>query len=254
MKPKPLFDIFSKKIYKIKKREEDKPKIIIDYREKNSLVASELIRLRLEVEFKPLKVADYLINDIAIERKTVSDFIFSMIKGRLSNQLKELQQYENKLLIIEGTDEQELYNNEDMQFPPEAFKETAYEGKSKKTVGCFHGVNANAIRGFLLSILLKYKIPIIFTKNPEDTAKFISILSKKKSKELPLHVKKKSLNKKEQLQFIIESFPGIGPKTAKKLLEKFKTIKNIINASQEELRKILGKRAEIMKKIIEEPY
>ena len=33
--------------------------------------------------------------------------------------------------------------------------------------------------------------------------------------------KRKSLNKKEQLQFIIESFPSIGPKTSRKLLEKF---------------------------------
>jgi len=231
MKPKPLFDIFSKRTHKIKKREEDKPKIIIDYREKNSLVASELIRLELNVEFKALKVADYLINDIAIERKTVSDFIISMINRRLLNQLEELQQYKNKLLIIEGIDEQELYNDENNS-----------------------GVNANAIRGFLLSILLKYKIPLIFTKDSEDTAKFILILSRKKSKEIPLNVSKKSLNKKEQLQFIIESFPGIGPKTAKKLLEKFKTIKKMINASQEELKEIMGKKAEIMKKIIEEPY
>ncbi|MBA7684051.1 UvrABC system protein C [subsurface metagenome] len=231
MKPKPLFDIFSKKIYKIKKREEDKPKIIADYREKNCLVTSELRRLGLNVKLKELKVADYLVNNIAIERKTVSDFIISMINRRLLNQLEELQQYKNKLLIVEGIDEQELYNDENNS-----------------------GVNANAIRGFLLSILLKYKIPMIFTKDSEDTAKFILILSRKKSKEPPLHVKKKSLDKKEQLQFIIESFPGIGPKTAKKLLEKFKTIKNIANASEEELREVIGKKAEIIKKIINDEY
>jgi len=108
-------------------------------------------------------------------------------------------------------------------------------------------MNANSIRGFLLSILLKHKIPIIFTKNSEDTAKFISILSKKKPKEFPLNIKKKSLNKKEQLQFIIEGFPGIGLKTARKLLEKFKTIKNIINASQKELKKAIGKKADVFK-------
>ncbi|MCK4647791.1 hypothetical protein KAT24_02590 [Candidatus Pacearchaeota archaeon] len=225
---KEIFNIFPKE--KTDKRKQiTQPKIIADYREKNCLVASELIHLGLEIEFKELKVADYLVKDIAIERKTVSDFITSMINKRLLNQLEELQQYENKLLIIEGLDEQELYTDSG-------------------------GVHPNAVRGFLLSILLKHKIPIIFTKNSEDTAKFILILSKKKSKELPLNIKKKSLNKKERLQFILEGFPGIGPKTAKKLLEKFKTIKNVINASEEELKEILGKKAEIIKNIIETNY
>jgi len=230
MESKQIFNIFSKKTLKIKK-ETLKEKIIVDYREKNCLVASELKRLGLEVEFKELKVADYLVKNIAIERKTISDFISSMINQHLINQLEELQQYQNKLLIIEGINEQELYSDDNHS-----------------------GVNANSIRGFLLSILLKHKIPIIFTKNSEDTAKFISVLSKKKTKEFPLNIRKKSLNKKERLQFIIEGFPGIGPKTAKKLLTKFKTIKNIINASQEELKKILGKKADIMKGLINEEY
>jgi len=70
---KPLHNIFSKRKTK---KEIKKPKIIIDYREKNSLVASELIKLGLEIEFKELKVADYIVKGVAIERKTISDFIF----------------------------------------------------------------------------------------------------------------------------------------------------------------------------------
>ena len=222
-----LFNIFSKKIQKEKK----KPKIIIDYREKNSLVPSVLIALGAEIELKELKVADYLVKDVAIERKTVFDFISSMKNKRLINQLEELQQYKNKLLIIEGLDEQELYTDSD-------------EGI---------GMHPNAIRGFLLSVLLKYRVPIIFTKNYEDTAKFILILSKKKEKEMSLNVTKKSLNKKEMKQFIIEGFPGIGPKTAKKLLKKFKTIKNIINTPREELKETIGKKAESFN-IIDDKY
>ena len=198
-------------------------KIIIDYREKNSLVAAHLIKLGFEIEFRELKVADYIVKDVAIERKTVSDFLSSMINKRLLNQLEELQQYKNRLLIVEGTSEQELYNDE-------------------KT-----GINGNAIRGFLLSILLKYKIPIIFTKNSEDSAKFIFVLSRKESKEISLKAKKKSLNKKEQMQFILEGFPGIGPITAKKLLKEFKTIKNIFDSSEEKLKEIIGKKAEIFR-------
>jgi ERCC4-type nuclease len=216
--PTKLLEIFSKRPGNIIK---DFPKVIADYREKNASVISNLISLGAQVEIKELKVADYLVKDVAIERKTVSDFISSMTNKRLLRQLEEIQQYKNKLLIIEGIEEQELYNDE-----PE-------------------GVNGNAIRGFLLSILLKHRIPIIFTKNSEDTAKFILVLSKRKEKETSLNAKKRSFNKKEQMQYILESFPGIGPKTAKKLLGEFKTLDTIFNAPNDKLKEMIGKKAEI---------
>lgn len=231
---KTIFNIFSHKEHSQEKsgKAEEKPKIIVDVHEKNSLVISELISLGLEVEFQALKVGDYIVKGIVIERKTISDFISSMVSRRLLRQLEELQQYDDKLLIVEGIDEQELYTDSES----------------------LTGMHPNSIRGFLLSILLRHKVPIIFTKNYEDTAKFISVMAKRKDKELPLNVRKKVLNKKEQMQFIIESFPGIGPKTSKKLLKKFGTIKEIINASEDELKKVLGKKAELVKEIIDSKY
>lgn len=231
MTPK-FLDIFSKK-KTVSNSIKTKPKIIIDIREKNSLVASVLINLGFEIEFKTLKVGDYLVNEVAVERKTVSDFISSMINKRLSNQLEELQQYKKRLLIIEGIDEQELYSNLDVE----------------ERIG----MHPNAIRGFLLSILLKYNVPIIYTKNHEDTAKFLSVLAKKTDKEASLNVTKRNLNKKERMQFIMESFHGIGPKTAKKLLKKFKTIKNVLNTPIENLKKEIGKKAQVFK-IVDEKY
>ncbi|MFA4953244.1 MAG: ERCC4 domain-containing protein [Candidatus Pacearchaeota archaeon] len=233
MKNKIIFEnIFSRRerIINPKGKPEEKPKILADYREKNSLVPSELISLGLEVEFRELKVADFIVRNVAIERKTISDFISSMINKRLLRQLEELQQYDKKILIIEGIDEQELYSNDET------------------------GINGNAIRGFLLSILLKHNIPILFTKNYEDTAKFISLIAKKEEHEMSTRAVKKSRNKKEQMQYILEGFPGIGPKTSKKLFEQFKSIKNIINAPEEELKNILGKKAEIFKNLIEGNY
>ena len=229
VKTKEIFNIFSKK--RVKEPHPEKKKVTVDYREKNSLVISDLISLGIDVKFKELKVADYIAGNIAIERKTVSDFISSMINKRLLSQLENLKQYPNPLLIIEGIEEHELYNDENGT-----------------------GINANAIRGFLLSITLRHKIPIIFTKNSEDTAKYISVILNKKEKEISFNAKKKSKNKKEQLQFIIEGFPGIGPKTAKKLLQEFKAIKEIINANENELRECIGKKAEVIIKLISENY
>jgi len=225
---KPISDIFSKSKTQIKK-EEEKIKIIADYREKNSLVPSELSKLNIEVEFKELKIGDFVVGELVIERKTVSDFISSMLNRRLLTQLEEINQYEKKLLIIEGIDEQEMYSDEETK------------------------MNPNSVRGFLLSILLKYKVPILFTKDYKDTAKFIRVIANKKtSSHLSLNVKKKSLSPEEQKKFILEGFPGIGPTTSKKLLEKFKTLKNIFNSSDGELEKILGKKSEGFKRIIEE--
>ena len=224
-----FLNIFSKSR---RKKQIQKIKIQIDYREKNCLIASELVSMGFIIEFRELKVADYIIKNTAIERKTINDFISSMINRRLLKQLEELQQYENKLLIIEGIEEQELYTDSEE----------------------WTGMHPNAIRGFLLSILLKYKVPIIFTKNYKDTAKFIAVLSKKQEKEPPLNINKKTLNKKERIQFILEGFPGIGPKTAKRLLKKFKTLRNIFNASKEELREVIGKKAESFKELIYSKY
>ena len=229
-----LLDIFSSRKKKDTKTKETeiKEKIKIDYREKNSLVASYLIKQGLEIEFKELKIGDYIVKNIVIERKAVSDFISSMINKRVVRQIEELKQYPNKLLIIEGISEKELYNDSEKE----------------------KGVNSNAIRGFLLSIILKHKIPVLFTKNSEDTAKFINILFRKKEKETNFNAKKRNLGKKEQLQFIIEGFPRVGPKKSKKLLEKFGSIQNIILAPTEELEKILGRNAKQMREIIEREY
>lgn len=234
MQVKKIYNIFSKKTEKIEKDNSKKHVVIdVDYREKNSLVYSHLVKLGIGVKFKELKVADYIVKGVAVERKTVQDFVSSMINKRLFRQLEEMQQYNSNLLIIEGIDEQELYSDQEI-----------IEGEKI-------GLHPNAIRGFLLSILLKYKVPIIFTKNQEDTAKFISLIAKKQKRDTSLRPTKRTHSKKEQIQFILEGFPGVGPKTSKKLIKKFKNLEGIFNASLEELQEILGKKAESFKELLE---
>ena len=205
-----FFNIFSKE--KIKSKEQNSEKIIVDNREKNSLVPSELSKNNINFEFQQLPIADYIINDFAIERKTISDLKSSIINKRIFFQIQELKQFPFNLIIIEGSKE-ELFNNEVL--------------------------HENAVRGFLLS-LAREKIPFILTKDEKETAKYLSILARKKpKKDIQLRPGKISLSKKEQLRYILEGFPSIGPATARALLKEFKSLKNIINASEEELKKIL---------------
>lgn len=181
--------------------------ILVDSREKNSLVISELLDKKSLIELKTLPVADYIIDDIAIERKSLNDFISSMLNKRLMDQLNNLKQFPRQLLILEG--EEKRIN-----------------------------VHPNAIRGMILSICLDFKIPIIFSKNEKETAEFLILLDKKQNKpptELALVAKRKVNSIKEQQQVILENFPGIGPSTAKQLLENFKSLKKIFNSSEKTL-------------------
>lgn len=204
-----FFNIFSTE----KTPKKEKSTIIIDNREKNSLVPSELAKLNFNIKFEQLPLGDYILNNTMIERKTLSDLQSSIINKRIFSQLKDLQQT-NSILIIEGN----KANNDKIIHP-------------------------NALKGFLLSLSTDYKIPFIFSDNEKETALYISLLAKKPiNKEISLRQSRSSLSTEEQKQFILEGFPGIGPTTAKKLLKEFKSLKNIFNAKEEDLEKVLGKK------------
>ena len=207
-----LFDIFSRR-----KVEKKKEKIIVDNRERNSLVVSELMKFGHEIEWKQLAVGDYLINGVAIERKTVSDFKSSIINKRIISQLLELKQYEKNLLIVEGIIDEDVYSG---------------------------GIHENAFRGFMLSVLLEFGVPVVYTHNYLDTAKYIDVLARRREKgDLGIRASKILLSREEQQQFILEGFPNVGAVKARRLLEKFGSLNKIFNASIEELEEILGKRA-----------
>jgi DNA excision repair protein ERCC-4 len=216
-------DIFQKtKKFRIQEPS-TKKQIRIDFREKNSFVISELRSLNALCNVENLKVGDYIIEDLVIERKTYSDFLNSIINKRLIQQIESLKQYPQRLIIIEGHEEE--------------IKDRLFHKK--------------AIRGFTLSLLLKHKIPLYFTKNSKETAELLVHLSEKKSNSNnPLRENKKASTKKEQIQYILEGFPGIGSSTAKKLMKRFKTLKNVFNASEEEIKKEIGKKSEIFLDLI----
>lgn len=222
---KPILEIFSKK--DSQRKEIPKEKIIVDHRENKSTVPNDLKKLGIDVEFKELKVGDYHVRNTIVERKTQQDFLSSMVNKRILRQIQDLEKLDKKLLIIEGKENFEDLNSE---------------------------INPNAIRGFMLSITLKNKIPIIQTKNQKETAKILQLIANKKEKSISLNPTRSNLDEKQQLEFIIESFPGIGPKTSKKLLQELGTIQNIINAPEEKLQEILGKKSEKFLELIGRKY
>lgn len=204
---------------------EEKLKVVVDHREKNSLVVSELMRLGFEIEFRQLPVADYIVNDVAIERKTVSDLKGSIVNKRIFQQLMELKQFDSYFLIVEGIIDEDVYSG---------------------------GIHENAFRGFMLSVLLEDKVPIVFTHDASDTAKYIYVLARKEEKgEIGIRASKILKSKDEQMQFILEGFPNVGATKAKALLKKFKTLRGVFNASEEELSEVLGKRGKEFRELLD---
>lgn len=210
--------------------------IFIDHREQASSVSKELFNKNCKTIMKQLTIGDYILSqDVIVERKTIEDFLTSMIDGRLFTQLVDLRtNYQKPLLIIEGNI-QELFTLRNM--------------------------HKNAIMGALTSIALDYQVPIINTKNAVETAEYLFVIAKREQisneKEIRLRIGKKGITKSEQQQFIVEGFPLVGPSLAKNLLKEFKTIKNIVNATEKDLQKVenLGKKKAIsLRKIFETEF
>jgi ERCC4-related helicase len=193
-------------------------KIIADFREKGSAVLKKLLEMNADLIIEKIEVGDYQISErVGIEFKTTIDFIESLIDGRLLTQLPELKRnYEKPLIIVEGN--QDIYS--------------------------LRNVHPNAIKGMISTILINFGIPILYTKNPKETAEYILSIAKREQEEgkrnFSAHAEKRLLSTKEHQEYIISSFPGIGTIVAKSLLKHFKTIKSIINAEEKELLEVDG--------------
>jgi len=191
-------------------------KIFADVREKGSGVIKELVEMNVQLELKQLSVGDFICsNRVGIEIKTVEDFVNSIIDARLLVQIKELKRnFERPLLILEG--EQDIYS--------------------------VRKLHPNAIRGMLATIAISYGIPIIQTKNYRETSALIYSIAKREQeefgKDFSLHGDKKPLTLKELQEYIISALPGVGAVLSKPLLEKFGSVKNVINASEEALKEV----------------
>ena len=206
-----------------------KAKIIIDVREIYSGIP-DLLSLKADVEIKQLAVGDYILSDkIAVERKRAEDFLESLINKRIFNQIERLKEaYEKPILIIED-------------------------------VGLFsRNINERAIYGAIAYILTECDIPVIRTKDAEETASLLYAIAVreqfKKKKDVSLRGKKPKMSLKERQQFIIEGLPNVSAVLAKRLLDYFGSVKNVINASLAELKRVEGigeKKAKAIKEVIE---
>lgn len=207
--------------------------IFVDSRELDSKVVDILKRKECVVKERQLEIGDYLISSsTVIERKTSRDFVSSILDKRLFEQAGNLKEYNTPVILIEGKDFSDGNN-----------------------------VHPNAIKGALSSLILRYRIPILWMKTPLESGEMIYWLAKREQeeggKEISIRSKKSGMSLKEKQEFLLSGLPGIDTKLSKRLLECFKTPEKIFSCSEEKLRevegigKILSRR---IKKILTEKY
>jgi len=205
---------------------ENSVKIFVDLQETNSRIAS-MLRKRCLVEEQRLPVGDYLLSKrVAVERKTSSDFLSSLMDGRLFRQAEELRtNFKRPLFILEGDS---LFN----------------DGRR---------IHPNAIRGALASISLDYGVPIIRTENNLETAEMLFSIAKREQierrKSISVRGQKWKRSTNEIQEYIVAGLPKINRLKAKALLKHFGTPERVFTASREELMEAPGVGEKLAKKI-----
>ncbi len=212
------------------------PTIYVDSREMKSGVVKKLIELGAKVKVEKLDVGDYVLSDrVAVERKTVDDFLESLInkeRDLFGNLINLKKAYPKALLIIEGNG---LYTR--------------------------RNVNPNAVRGALSAIAVDIGIPILFSSNETDTAELLLTIARReqeyRERPVALHSGKSKRTLKDEMEYIVSAISNVGPVIAKNLLKEFQTIEKIATASVEELMKVKNvgrKTAESIRRLMTTKY
>ncbi|MFX1560954.1 MAG: ERCC4 domain-containing protein, partial [Promethearchaeota archaeon] len=195
----------------------DRIRLIVDSRELPTAVARELTRLDVEISGESLEIGDYVASeDVAIERKESGDFIQSLIDGRLFVQLSALRSaYRRPVLIIEG----------------------------EQIIG-LRAVNPASIYGALASIAIRIQVPILWTRNAEETANVLYRIAhlEQIGSSKPLRTRSGDARgtDAEAMEYILSGFPGVDTVTSRAILSEFGTLEKIFSADQKELQKVKG--------------
>lgn len=189
-------------------------RVVVDTREKRSGVSDHLRKMGVLVDYRMLGIADYLVGQYAIERKTARDFVASLYSGRLFDQMNRLSaSYEGAFMIVEGDVQDVLMNLR----------------------------NPRIFWGALISIALRFNVNIFFTLDADQTAQLIRTFALQRSSDKGgrpsmIIMKARSRTLEEQQLAVAGALPGIGPKLAHKLLSRFGTLRALLRADIGELK------------------
>ena len=216
--------------------------ICADDRELNSSVIARLKSLGADVRIDRLVTGDFRIGErILVERKTVRDFVDSLVDGRLLEQASRLVgAAPRSLLLIEG---QGLFES--------------------------NRVHPHALMGALTTLALDFGIPIVTTKDGAETARFLTVASRREESMLdgltpqardrleagkpeiwmdPVtqaaagarELRKSPNQEKFTAMSLLIAIPSVDQDLANRLLNRYGTIAALIWADEDDLRQVEG--------------
>ncbi len=194
--------------------------IIVDQRELDAAIGRELSRRDdIELALETLDVGDYILSDrVAVERKTVDDFLDSLLGGDrdLFDQVSRLTAaYERPVVIIEG--------------------DRLYERRN---------INPAAIRGAIASLVSDFGVSVLQTNDIDETRELLVAMASREQRDggrrVSAHGDKHARTLWEQQEYVVSSIAEIGPVTARTLLESLGSVVQVMTASREELLEVEG--------------
>lgn len=195
---------------KEKKKGDEEPTIIVDSREANTgaKIVKGLVERGVNVKTETLEKGDYILSDqCAVERKTVQDFVYTLTRRYLFEQLFRLKDvYPKSLILLEG-------------YLPIIYK--------------FSHIQPVAIWGAMFN-LAKNGIAIINTASYKETVDFLYVAARQEQiveKRPPtVHAFKKCDTLADAQLYFVASLPSIGREKALAVLKSYQTpLNSLIN-------------------------
>ncbi len=192
-------------------------RIVADHREPQAVLEALRALPGVEVSVARLELGDYRVgDDLLVERKTLADFAVSVIDGRLFSQASRLARSEKRsLLVLEG------------------------RGSSLSPTG----IRREALQGALVSLSLIFGIPVLRSRDEEETARLI-LYAENQYSAFTAGAQHRSGYRpkgKRKLQLhILQGLPGVGPERALKLLEAFGSVEAVLCADAVALANVKG--------------
>ncbi|MDR0797250.1 MAG: hypothetical protein LBE70_00805 [Nitrososphaerota archaeon] len=185
------------------KKKGEEPTIIIDSREASSAqkVVKELVEKGVTIKTQMLDKGDYVVSDqCAVERKTVNDFVYTLTRRYLFEQIFSIKNvYPKTLLVLEG-------------YLPAIYK--------------YSRIQPQAVWGAMFN-LAKNGIAIVNTGSHKETADFLYVIAKQEQiiekRSILVHANKKCDTLADAQIYFIASLPGIGREKAVALLDAYKS-------------------------------
>jgi len=219
------------------KKKQEEPTIIVDSREASTAakILRGLVERGVHVKTKSLEKGDYILSDqCAVERKTVSDFVHTLTRRYLFEQLFRLKDaYPKALIVLEG-------------YLPIIYK--------------FSNIQPAAIWGAMFN-LAKNGVAIINTSTQKETIDFLHVAARQEQiveKRTPtVHAFKKMDTIPEAQVYFIASLPNVGREKATAILRSYQTPLNAVINTNDWANTIYGLGPVItskVKEVLSTPY